>query len=194
MAINMGSNRLGHAAAAVFTLLLVATVSMFAQSGAAAVRPPEPVSGGGVSAQNPISGGPFLLVNHRSGKCLDVPGGQTANGTRLQQWSCNFGATQQKFRFVPTGTNPGFFQIRLWGNSNKCVDAVESTGASVKVWDCNGGANQEWYWYNSNTFSMLAHGLYFSMDVTGASTADGAPIQMWMQNDASQQLWSAYAA
>ncbi|WP_369380409.1 ricin-type beta-trefoil lectin domain protein [Streptomyces sp. cg36] len=35
-----------------------------------------------------------LWVNAWSGKCLDLPGGNTWNGTRLQIWDCNGGPNQ----------------------------------------------------------------------------------------------------
>ncbi|MFD0567236.1 RICIN domain-containing protein [Kitasatospora saccharophila] len=36
------------------------------------------------------------LLNPQSGRCLDAPSGNTANGTRLQLWDCN-GSAAQKF-------------------------------------------------------------------------------------------------
>jgi hypothetical protein len=35
------------------------------------------------------------LVNSGSGKCLDVTGNTSANGTRLQIWTCYGGTNQQ---------------------------------------------------------------------------------------------------
>ena len=35
------------------------------------------------------------LVNPASGKCLDDPGFNTANGTQLDLWTCNGGTNQQ---------------------------------------------------------------------------------------------------
>jgi hypothetical protein len=35
------------------------------------------------------------LLNPQSGLCLDDPGGNTANGTQLQIWTCNGAAAQQ---------------------------------------------------------------------------------------------------
>jgi hypothetical protein len=36
------------------------------------------------------------LLNPQSGRCLDDPSGNTANGTRLQIWVCN-GSGAQRF-------------------------------------------------------------------------------------------------
>jgi len=35
------------------------------------------------------------LVNPASGKCLDDPSSNTANGTQLVLWTCNGGTNQQ---------------------------------------------------------------------------------------------------
>ena len=47
----------------------------------------------------PETGGYYRLVNRHSGKCLDVPGGSTADSVQLVQYSCN-GTAAQSFRLV----------------------------------------------------------------------------------------------
>lgn len=80
------------------------------------------------------------LVNPQSGKCLDVAAGSTANGARVQLWSCNgTGAQQWQSNANGTITNP---------QSGKCLDAAGSgNGALLQLWDCYGGGiqpNQVW--------------------------------------------------
>jgi len=72
------------------------------------------------------------------GKCLDVAGAGTANGTRVQLWDCN-GTGAQKWaasggQLVNTG-------------SGKCLDATDvssADGTPLQIWECTGGANQKW--------------------------------------------------
>ncbi|MER7892179.1 RICIN domain-containing protein [Micromonospora sp. NPDC094482] len=45
----------------------------------------------------PETGGYYRLVNRLSGKCLDVPGGSTADSVQLVQYACN-GTAAQSFR------------------------------------------------------------------------------------------------
>jgi hypothetical protein len=45
----------------------------------------------------PEGNGYFEFVARNSGKCLDVTGGSSADGTRLQQWTC-YGGANQLFR------------------------------------------------------------------------------------------------
>jgi hypothetical protein len=73
------------------------------------------------------------------GKCLDVNGGATADGTKVQLWSCNGGNAQRwaaqsdgSLRNTPSG---------------KCLDVSgnnSADGTVVHLWTCNGGANQKW--------------------------------------------------
>ncbi|MFC3505527.1 ThuA domain-containing protein [Micromonospora krabiensis] len=47
----------------------------------------------------PETGGYYRLVNRLSGKCLDVPGGSTADSVQLVQYACN-GTAAQSFRLL----------------------------------------------------------------------------------------------
>ncbi|MFG2823957.1 RICIN domain-containing protein [Kitasatospora sp. NPDC048365] len=38
---------------------------------------------------------PATSVSPESGRCLDIPGGSTADGTQLQIWDCNTNAWQK---------------------------------------------------------------------------------------------------
>jgi glucosylceramidase len=60
-------------------------------------------SGGANQQWQPVAlaSGSYKLVSRHSGKCLDVPGGATANGTRLVQEACN-GSAAQAFRLIET--------------------------------------------------------------------------------------------
>ena len=35
-----------------------------------------------------VADGDYVLKIAHSGKCVDVPGASTANGARIQQWTC----------------------------------------------------------------------------------------------------------
>jgi glucosylceramidase len=47
----------------------------------------------------PLPSGSYALKARHSGKCLEVPGGTSSNGTRLRQASCH-GATAQALRLI----------------------------------------------------------------------------------------------
>ena len=78
---------------------------------------------------------PERLVSAASGRCLDVPNSNTANGTQPVIWDCNGGANQ---RWTVNGQT-----MQALG---KCLDAPANAtaGTKVQLWDCNGGTNQQW--------------------------------------------------
>ncbi len=73
------------------------------------------------------------------GKCLDVNGAGTADGTTVIIWDCN-GQNNQKWRLNADGT------ITAVG-ANKCLDVpgnATANGTKLTIWSCHGGANQRW--------------------------------------------------
>ena len=73
-----------------------------------------------------------------SGKCLDVTGGNPANGMPIQLWDCN-GGPNQKWLLEDNES--------IKGLANKCLDVAggnSSNGTRIILWDCTGGANQRW--------------------------------------------------
>jgi len=74
-------------------------------------------------------------------KCLDVPNGSTANGQKMQIFTCFSGNTNQLF--TVTGDN------RIaWTNKGECLDltdGITSTGNAVQMWKCtDNNSNQVW--------------------------------------------------
>jgi len=119
------------------------------------------------------------LVGAASGRCLDVPGGNTANGTQPIIWDCH-GATNQQWTL--TGQT-----VQALG---KCLDAPLGAGAGskVQIWDCNGGSNQRWTFNANATISSVSSGL--CLDVSGAATANGTVAILWTCTAAANQRWT----
>jgi hypothetical protein len=73
-------------------------------------------------------------------KCLDVPSGNTTNGTKLQIWDCFADNTNQTW--AQSGSTI------VWTGKGKCLDltgGVLATGTAVQSWSCSAGdENQEW--------------------------------------------------
>ncbi|GID90679.1 ricin-type beta-trefoil lectin domain protein [Amorphoplanes digitatis] len=130
----------------------------------------------GEATGTPASG---ALVGAGSGRCLDVPNGNTTNGTQPVIWDCN-GATNQ--RWTVSGQT-----LRALG---KCLDSPTNAAAGVKVqlWDCSGGANQRWNLNANGTISNVASGL--CLDVRGNATAAGSLVQLWTCTAAANQVWT----
>jgi hypothetical protein len=121
------------------------------------------------------------IVGGGSGRCLDVPGGATANGTQLIIWDCS-GAANQSFTTTASG------QLTILG---KCLDGAAgggTPGARVQIFDCNGGANQRWTFTGNGAVTNGASGL--CLDVVNAGTASGSLVALWTCNGQSNQRWT----
>jgi len=58
-------------------------------------------------------------------------------------------------------------------------------------WACNGGTNQQWRVQDLGTgyVNVIARHSNKCLDVSGASTADGAQIQQWTCTGGTNQQW-----
>jgi alpha-galactosidase len=135
------------------------------------------VSGGTTSSPPPST--TSALVSAASGRCLDIPQSNTANGTQPVIWDCNGAANQ---RWTLSGQT-----LQALG---KCLDAPlnATAGAKAQIWDCNGGTNQRWNLNSNGTISGQASGL--CLDVNGNATANGTLVILWTCSGAANQRWT----
>lgn len=123
---------------------------------------------------------PNRLVSASSGRCLDVPDGNTTSGTRLVIWDCHSGANQQ------WSLSNGVIRSAL----GKCLDAPLDAvaGSYVQIWDCNGGNNQQWTQQTNGTLRGSRSGL--CLDVDRNLTANNTAVLLWHCTGSSNQVWS----
>ena len=127
-----------------------------------------------------------------SNKCLDVSGGSKSDGANIQIYQQN-STVAQRFYFTPLGN--GFYVISNW-DSDKVLDVKggnKGSGTTVNQWTYNCGKNQVWKVVDAgNGYYYLkpAYNLNLALDVSGASSKDGANVQVWnfSQNN-SAQMW-----
>ncbi|MFI9729498.1 ricin-type beta-trefoil lectin domain protein [Streptomyces sp. NPDC052092] len=120
-----------------------------------------------------------------SGKCMDVAGANSSNGTAVQLYDCN-GTAAQQWTVGSDGT------IRALGKCLDVVDGSVANGAKLQIWDCTGAANQRW---KVTTARDIVNPLADKCaDVTGSSSANGTRLQLWSCTGAGNQKWSAPAA
>ncbi|GAA3925526.1 non-reducing end alpha-L-arabinofuranosidase family hydrolase [Streptomyces gulbargensis] len=118
-----------------------------------------------------------------SGRCLDIPGSASADGTRAQLWDCGGQAGQ---RWTHTAAK----QLKVHGDM--CLDAKgkgTTNGTPVVVWHCNGGANQQWTVNADGRITGVQSGL--CLDAVGAATANGTRIQLHTCAPVGNQKWTA---
>ena len=130
----------------------------------------------GDTTGTPASG---ALVGAGSGRCLDVPGSNSANGTQPVIWDCNGAANQ---RWTASG--------QTLQSLGKCLDSPTNAtaGSKVQIWDCSGAANQRWNRNTNGTISNVASGL--CLDVRANATAAGSLVQLWTCTAAANQVWA----
>ncbi|GIF02123.1 glycoside hydrolase family 27 protein [Paractinoplanes rishiriensis] len=133
------------------------------------------VSGGG-TGPSPTSS---RLVSSSSGRCLDVPMSNTANGTQPVIWDCGTAANQ---RWTASGQT-----LQALG---KCLDspAGATAGTKVQIWDCTGGAGQQWTLQANGTLRNNQSGL--CLDVDRNLTTNGTLTLLWTCTGAANQVWT----
>ncbi len=119
----------------------------------------------------------FRLRGESSGRCLDVNGAGTANGTSMITWDCHTNANQ---RFSQNGQ-----ALQVVG---KCVDVPGNAGSGTqaRIWDCNGGANQNWNVGTTGTITNVQTGLC----LTSSNNNNGAAVTVSTCNSGANQRWA----
>ncbi|WP_242636760.1 ricin-type beta-trefoil lectin domain protein [Myceligenerans salitolerans] len=115
------------------------------------------------------------------GKCTDVAGASTADGTAVQLWDCN-GTDAQQWSAGPGNA------VRALG---KCLDvagAGTSNGTLVQLYTCNGTNAQAWQ--HRSDGSLVNTGSGKCLDATGPSSANGTRLQIWTCTGGTNQHWT----
>ena len=118
----------------------------------------------------PVAAAATGQITGIGGKCVDVSGANTANGTAVQLWDCN-GTGAQQWNVGTDGT------IRALG---KCLDVSGGStvdGARVQLWDCNGTGAQRWTVTAAR--DIINPQANKCLDAAGNSTANGTRLQIW---------------
>ncbi|MFJ4466773.1 ThuA domain-containing protein [Streptomyces sp. NPDC089424] len=114
------------------------------------------------------------------GKCLDVDGAQTADGTEVQVWTCNGSAAQTWT--VADGA------LRALG---KCLDVSgggSADGTRIQLWTCNGSGAQVWAPQSDGTVRNPQSGK--CLDASGGTWNDGTPVHLWTCHTGPNQKWT----
>jgi len=129
-------------------------------------------------------GGGTGQITGLAGKCVDVAGGSSANGTPVQLWDCN-GSTAQRWTVGADGS------IRALGKCLDVTSASTANGAKIQLWDCNGSGAQSWRVTAGRDVVNVAADK--CLDVTDNSSANGARLQLWSCTGAANQKWTTPA-
>ncbi|MGC4856824.1 endo-1,4-beta-xylanase [Micromonospora sp. DT4] len=132
----------------------------------------------------------YVLVNHNSGKALDVYERATSDGARIDQWSRNDGAWQQ-WQFVDSGS--GYYRLKS-RNSGKVLDVYNRStadSAAIVQWTDGNGTNQQFRLADSSEgyVRLINRNSGKAVEVQGASTADGGNVVQYADWGGTNQQW-----
>ena len=128
------------------------------------------------------------LRNHQTGKCLNDPGGKSANGTQLDFWTCNGSAGEE---WLPPATS--FYDS---DNAGLCLDDrgdKSANGTDVVLWTCDNGTAEMLAFYPAATVdgdyvdALRMNGK--CIEANGGGTAVGTKIVLYSCNGSGAEKW-----
>ena len=141
------------------------------------------------------SDGSYEIVNVNSGKALDVRNGVAENNAIVQQYSRN---NSQAQRWFIRDSGAGYYLQSALGNWVLDLSSGNTAnGAAIRLYTPNGTASQLFVVSSSDVniatgVSMIITSVTnkkLVTDVTGASTANGARVQLYSSNNTNAQKY-----
>ena len=139
-----------------------------------------------------LSGISYSITNVFSQKSLDLEGGNTADGTNIQQWT-KTGGSQQEWRMI--ADKDGYCRIVSLADESKCIAAAESSsadGVNIELQTYSGADNQLWKLIKNGTgYGIVSKcsGDTAGLDVYDWSEENGGNINQWNYWGGDCQLW-----
>ncbi|MGW1618826.1 RICIN domain-containing protein [Streptomyces sp. NPDC002172] len=133
--------------------------------------------------------GNVTLLGAAGGKCVDAKAAATADGTVVQQYTCN-NTTAQQWSF--TATSGGYVRINNANNTNEVLDVTNvstADNAAVQMWTYGGGNNQQWLPVDDGggAYHFVNRNSGKCLDDPGASTADSVQFVQYTCNGTQAQ-------
>ncbi|MFD9244208.1 RICIN domain-containing protein, partial [Streptomyces sp. NPDC059556] len=138
------------------------------------------LAGAGTAPPGPFPGDSwYTLTAEANGLCVDVRAAGTADGTPVQQYTCN-GTRAQQFRLTPT--SDGHTRIGVRTAPQQSVDVTDRStadGAPLQLWAYGGGTNQQWLPVAepSGRYHFVARHSGKCLATTGTSAVGAALVQ-----------------
>lgn len=139
--------------------------------------------------------GYYRIVNSKSGKALDVAGGNLVNGTNVQQWSGSSTSKNQLFSATKNSDGTYMFVSVATGMVLDVTSGKAKSGANVQAYERNGSKAQSFNVVSVGDLSAATYSLRSSLDVNYAldvksgSAKNGANVQLYKTNGTDAQRW-----
>ncbi|MFF0265402.1 RICIN domain-containing protein [Kribbella sp. NPDC004536] len=133
----------------------------------------------------------YRIANKGNGKCVDARAAGTANGTVIQQYTCN-GTQAQQFQFQPT--SGGFTRVNNRNDATKVIDVTgvsAADNAGLQLWTYSNGNNQQWQAVSegSGNFHFLSRFSNKCLAVPNGAVADSTQlVQLTCDGSAAQSF------
>ena len=145
------------------------------------------------------AGGGYVTVrNAASGLALDVPAADASSGARLQLWTTN-GSWAQKWVAVRDGGGVRLVSALSDSLSVDLPGASTADATRLQLYADNGTAAQRWSFIAPGCTQLVPNGIYvvksslntnYVLDVSGASSENGANVQVYEANETAAQLFA----
>ncbi|MGI3780843.1 MAG: choice-of-anchor D domain-containing protein [Janthinobacterium lividum] len=123
---------------------------------------------------------PSSTIVGLGGRCVDVRGGKTKNGTAVQLYRCNSSGSQT---WAQTG--------RTFKSLGKCLDvknASTKNHGKVQLWGCNGTSAQDWKVGAKGALVNVKSGK--CLDIPKGKSKNKVQLQIYTCNGSAAQRWS----
>ncbi len=135
----------------------------------------------------------YQIVNKASGSCVDLTGGNTGNGTVLQQWACGAGNLNQQWKFTPASGS--YYEVTPHASSTVAWDVVNvgtTPGTNMQLWTYGGGLNQQFQpvLQSSGYYEFIDHNSGLCLNVPGGVTTNGQQLQINTCNGSTSEAFT----
>ncbi|MYT47640.1 RICIN domain-containing protein [Streptomyces rimosus subsp. rimosus ATCC 10970] len=163
----------------------------------AAVEPPRPVKGRGVSGAEGLAAvgdGAYVVRNVGSGLLLEVEDGRKGSGANVRQGKDD-GSPGQLWRITEVHPGSGLRHLTNVGSGKRLdvTGASTENGANVQQWKANNYGAQEWLLEQHvdapGTFTLTNYASGLLLEVADDSAEPGANVQQWEDRDRAGQWW-----
>jgi len=123
-----------------------------------------------------------VLRGVASGRCVDVPGFSTTDGTALDLWDCNAGGNQS---WNWTSAK----ELTVYGDTCLTIGGDGSAGSPAVIEPCTGAASQLWDVHDDGTVTNVAEP-DLCLDAAGGATGNGTAVDVALCTGATSQQWA----
>ena len=139
--------------------------------------------------------GNFKIMNHNSGKYLDLKDNKTDNNTQIVQYEDEGVNASQTWTFTEVEKGKGVYSICSYGNKSQgmnVADFSKENGAQVQLYDYLGNPHQQFILYDCGEgyYQLVARNSGKVVEIPQSSKGNGEWIKIYDNNGTHTQQWA----